>query len=224
MTHIAPSSRLSRPFLSQLLWVAKRHGAGRFRDAQGRLHHAQHPGPPLIFLGRLEGQGSLARLAAICTTLPDPPHAVGSLRPCLPNLGRALPSPVSMASQQVGFDRSEEILAIDTPLGVTIDAHSTTILTIELASERSAQTCKAHWTTRQAHRFDGLGLASDRGKGGVAGSHAAGPEALGGGGVLPGVARPLPRPASLGDPRLARPCPGTRGRSTMAARHKRGHV
>jgi len=178
MTHIAPSYRISRTFLSQLLLVARLHLAGLFREETCLLHNDQHQGQHLIFLWRLEGKGSLARMAAICKTLPYHPHAVGSLSHCLHNVGRALPSPVLMASKQVVLSLSDAIFAIDTPIVVTIDAHSTTILTIELASDRSAKTWKAHCTPLKDHRFDGIGMASDRGTGVVAGSQAAGQEAL----------------------------------------------
>ena len=116
MTHIAPSSCLSRTFLSQRLWVATRHVAGLFREEPCLLQHDQHPGQPRIVLWRREGQGALARMAAIGTTLPYHPHAVGALRPCLHHVGSALPSPGWMASQHVVLSRSDAMCAIDTPL------------------------------------------------------------------------------------------------------------
>src|SRR5947208_13279046 len=59
------------------------------------------------------------------------------------------------------------------PILVTIDARSTTILKIELASDRSAETWKAHFEALEQHRFFSLGMASDRGLGLVAGYQAA---------------------------------------------------
>jgi hypothetical protein len=61
---------------------------------------------------------------------------------------------------------------------VTIDARSTTILNIELASERSAETWKAHCEALEAHHFCSLGLASDRATGLMAGYQAACDRAL----------------------------------------------
>jgi hypothetical protein len=52
---------------------------------------------------------------------------------------------------------------------VTIDAQSTAILTIELASDRSADTWKAYFEALEDHQCFSLGMASDRGKGVVAG-------------------------------------------------------
>ena len=52
---------------------------------------------------------------------------------------------------------------------LTIDAQSTAILKIELASDRSAETWRAHFEALENHDFVSLGLASDRGQGLVAG-------------------------------------------------------
>ena len=71
------------------------------------------------------------------------------------------------------FYLSDEIFAIHAPILVTIDACSTTILNIELASDRSADTWRAHFEALENHQFFSLGLASDRGLGLVAGYQAA---------------------------------------------------
>jgi hypothetical protein len=60
---------------------------------------------------------------------------------------------------------------------VTIEAQSTAILKIQLASDRSAPTWQAHFEDLGHHRFDSIGMASDRGVGLVAGYHAACPDA-----------------------------------------------
>jgi Transposase len=56
---------------------------------------------------------------------------------------------------------------------VTIEAQSTAILKIQLASDRSAQTWKAHFEDLGEHRFHSIGMASDRGVGLVAGYQSA---------------------------------------------------
>ena len=78
-----------------------------------------------------------------------------------------------MPHQKVVFYLSDEIFAIRAPILVTIDAQSTTILKIELASDRSAQTWETHFNDLGAHRFHSLGMASDRGVGLKAGYQAA---------------------------------------------------
>jgi hypothetical protein len=71
------------------------------------------------------------------------------------------------------FYLSDEIFAIRAPILVTIDAQSTAILKIELASDRSAKTWETHFKDLGAHRFHSLGMASDRGVGLKAGYQAA---------------------------------------------------
>jgi hypothetical protein len=78
-----------------------------------------------------------------------------------------------MPSQTFVFYLSDEIFAIHAPILVTIDARSTMILNIELASDRSAETWRAHFEALEDHQFVSLGMASDRGLGLVAGYQAA---------------------------------------------------
>src|SRR6266851_2727899 len=70
-----------------------------------------------------------------------------------------------MPSKKWGFYLSDEIFAIPAPILVTIDARSTTILNIELASDRSADTWSAHVAALEDHQCFSLGMASDRGLG-----------------------------------------------------------
>jgi hypothetical protein len=116
-------------------------------------------------------------LSAIFTYLQYQPNAVGSLRERFQASGRALPSTLSMTESKVVLYLSDEIFARHQPLLVPIEAHSTASLTIHLASDRSAQTWKAHGDDLGEHRFHSIGMASDRGVGLVAGSHAACPDA-----------------------------------------------
>ena len=78
-----------------------------------------------------------------------------------------------MAEHKVVFYLSDEIFARHQPILVTIEAQSTAILKIQLASDRSAETWKAHFDDLGDHRFHSIGMASDRGLGLVAGYHAA---------------------------------------------------
>src|SRR5262249_15141151 len=59
------------------------------------------------------------------------------------------------------------------PIVLTIDAQSTTMLTIERASDRSAATWGEHFAALAQHHCVSLGMASDRGLDRVAGSQAA---------------------------------------------------
>jgi len=78
-----------------------------------------------------------------------------------------------MPQQTVVFYLSDEVFAIRHPILVTIEAQSTAILKIELASDRSAETWQAHFADLGAHRFHSIGMASDRGVGLSAGYRAA---------------------------------------------------
>ena len=82
-----------------------------------------------------------------------------------------------MAERTVVFYLSDEIFARHQPILVTIEAQSTAILKIQLASERSAETWKAHFDDLGEHRFHSIGMASDRGLGLMVGYHAACPDA-----------------------------------------------
>jgi len=127
----------------------------------------------LLLLLRLEGTCSILSIASILQALEYHPNSVGYLRQCFPRSGQALPSPLSMPSPTLVFSLSDEIFALYAPILVTIDARSTAILTIELASDRSAETWRAHFEALEDHQCSSLGLASERGLGLVAGYHAA---------------------------------------------------
>jgi len=78
-----------------------------------------------------------------------------------------------MAAPTVVLYLSDEIFARHQPILVTIEAQSTAIVKIQLAAERSAEIGQAHCDDLGHHRFHRIGMASDRGRGLVAGSHAA---------------------------------------------------
>ena len=122
---------------------------------------------------RLEGTCSLLSIAAIVKALEYHPNSVGYLSQFFHSAGQALPSTLVMPSKTLVFYISDEIFAIHAPILVTIDARSTTILNIKLASDRSADTWRAHFEALENHQFVSLGLASDRGLGLVAGYRAA---------------------------------------------------
>ena len=129
---------------------------------------------------RLEGNCSLLRLSAILNALEYHPKAVGDLSQFFHSAGQTLPSTLLMPSKTWVFSLSDTIFAIQAPILVTIDARSTTILNLELAADRSAETWKAHFAALENHPFVSLGLAADRGLGLMAGYQAACDLAVGG--------------------------------------------
>src|SRR5262249_36928704 len=168
---------ISRTFLYQLLWAANLQLETLFSDQPPHVPDAQLLFEPLILLLRLEGKCSIPSLASILKYFQYQPNSVGYLSECFQHYGRPVPSTLAMEEHAVVFYLSDEIFARHQPILVTIEAQSTAILKIQLASDRSAETWKAHFDDLGAHRFHSIGMASDRGFGLVAGYHPAGPDA-----------------------------------------------
>ncbi len=172
MTEIAREYNISREFLYNLAHAANLHlemifSVGRPLNQEDRRHLEQ-----LVLLLRLEGKCSIPSISSILRALEHHPSSVGFLSQFLQRCGSSIPSALSMASQKTVFYLSDEIFAINAPILITIDAQSTAILKIELASDRSADTWKAHFENLEDHQFHSLGMASDRGSGVVAGYEA----------------------------------------------------
>lgn len=169
MTEIANTYLISRTFLYQLILAANLQLKILFSDEkllfQKDHQHFEH----LLLLLRLEGNCSLLSISSILKALQYPPNSVGYLSQFFQSAGQALPSTLLMPSKKVVFYLSDEIFAIHVPILLTIDAQSTAILNIELASDRSAETWRAHFEALENHYFVSLGMASDRGRGLVAG-------------------------------------------------------
>src|SRR6266481_4969235 len=136
MTQIAQSYHISRTFLYQLLVAAHLQLHILFSEEQRRVPNAQPHVEQLVLLLRLEGRCSIPSISSILKHLGHQPNSLGYLSAWLQRSGRLLPSTLSMASKKWGFYLSDEIFAIQAPILVTIDAPSTTILNIELASDR----------------------------------------------------------------------------------------
>lgn len=172
MTEIAKAYQISRTFLYQLLFVANLQLETLFSEEK-RLFQKDHQHfEHLLLLLRLEGHCSLLSISAILQALDYQPHSIGYLSHFYQSVGQALPSTLMMPSPKWVFYLSDELFAIHTPILVTIDARSTAILNIELAADRSAETWQAHFEALEQHQFVSLGLASDRGRGLVAGYQA----------------------------------------------------
>src|SRR5712691_5848607 len=173
MTQIAQEYHISRTFLYQLIWAANFQLETLFSDQKPQVQDSQPLFEPFILLLRLEGKCSMPSLSSILKYFQYQPNSVGYLSACFQHYGAALPSTLAMAERTVVFYLSDEIFARHQPILVTIEAQSTAILKIQLASERSAETWKAHFDDLGDHRFHSIGMASDRGLGLVAGYHAA---------------------------------------------------
>ena len=173
MTHIAKYYQISRTFLYQLLLAAHLQLEVLFSDEKLLFQKDHRHLEQLLLLFRLEGKCSLLSIASIVKALEYHPNSVGYLSQFFHSAGQVLPSTLLMPSKTWVFYLSDEIFAIHAPILVTIDARSTAILNIELASERSAETWKAHFEALEEHHFFSLGMASDRATGLMAGYQAA---------------------------------------------------
>ena len=173
MTQIAKSYQISRTFLYQLLLMANLRLETLFSDEKLLFQKDHQHLDQLLLLLRLEGKCSLLSISAILKALEYHPHSVGYLSQFFQSAGQMLPSTLLMPSKTLVFYLSDEIFALHVPIFLTIDARSTTILNIELASDRSAETWRAHFDALEEHQFFSLGMASDRGLGLVAGYQAA---------------------------------------------------
>src|SRR6266446_5586771 len=173
MTQIAQEYHISRTFLYQLIWAANLQLETLFSDQKPQVQDFQPLFEPFILLLRLEGKCSIPSLSSILKYFQYQPNSVGYLSACFQHYGTALPSTLAMAERTEVFYLSDEIFARHQPILVTIEAQSTAILKIQLASDRSAQTWKAHFEDLGEHRFHSIGMASDRGVGLVAGYQSA---------------------------------------------------
>src|SRR6266567_2596409 len=173
MTHIAQDYHISRTFLYQLMWAANLQLETLFSEQKPQVQDSPPLFEPFILLWRLEGKCSLPSLSSLLKYFQYQPNSVGYLSECFQHYGAALPSTLAMAEHTVVFSLSAEIFARHQPILVTIEARSTAILKMQLASERSAETWKAHFDDLDAHRFASIGMASDRGRGLVAGYQSA---------------------------------------------------
>src|SRR5437899_9530260 len=177
MTQIAQDYHISRTFLYQLIWAANLQLETLFSDQQPHVQDSQPLLEPFILLLRLEGKCSLPSLASRLQYFQYQPNSVGYLSECFQHYGAALPSTLAMAERTVVCYLRDAIFARHQPSLVTIEAPSMAMLKMQRASDRSAETWKAHCDDLGEHRFHSIGMASDRGLGLMVGYHAACPDA-----------------------------------------------
>ena len=173
MTQMAQDYHISRTFLYQLSWAAKHHLEELFSDPQYLIEPSDFLLEPWILVLRLEGQCSIPSISSIFKHFDYQPSSVGYLSQYLKDYGRSVPSTLRVAEKKMVFYLSDEIFAIGVPILVTLEAQSTAILKIELASDRSAETWEAHFKDLDKHLFHSIGMASDRGVGLMTGYQAA---------------------------------------------------
>ena len=178
MTQIAQDYQISRTFLYQLTWSAQHHLEILFSDPQPVVTPPESLFEPLILLARLEGNCSIPSLSAILKRLAYRPNSIGYLSETFQAYGACVPSTLSVPQTQLVFYLSDELFALQSPILITLEAQSTAMLKIQLASDRCAPTWQTHFEDLRDHHFHSIGMASDRGVGLVAGYQAACQDAI----------------------------------------------
>jgi hypothetical protein len=178
MTELAQTYQISRTFLYQLTWAAQHQLEDLFSDSQQVVVPPESLFEPLMLLARLEGNCSIPSLSSILKRLEYRPNSIGYLSETFHAYGACVPSTLSMPQTQLVFYLSDELFALQSPILITLEAQSTAILKIQLASDRCAPTWQAHFEDLRDHQFQSIGMASDRGVGLVAGYQAACQDAI----------------------------------------------
>ena len=131
---------------------------------------------PLMVLLRLEGKCSISSISEILKALNYENNSQGMISQRLKEYGTILPSTLSSPEEHLVIFLSDEIFALGCPILVTIDPVSTAILKIELATNRTKDTWQNHYEELKLNQFVAKALASDRGKGIIAGFEAVYPQ------------------------------------------------
>ena len=108
---------------------------------------------PLILLARLEGHCSMPSLSAIFKRLAYRPNSIGYLSETFQAYGACVPSTLSVPQTQLVCYLSDALFALQSPILITLEAQSTAILKIQLASDRCAPTWQTHFEDLRDHHF-----------------------------------------------------------------------
>ena len=116
---------------------------------------------------RLEGRCSIGAISTIMKRFEIGPNATGTISEHLTYFGSLLPNTLSSTNneaQMVVF-LSDEIFSQNTPILITVDAHSSAILRIELTDSRKADQWKNHWQCLAENEIFAAYLVCDEGTG-----------------------------------------------------------
>ena len=165
MTRLALQYKISRTFLYQLVGLAMLCLNDMVRIdhpiATREIFDLKH----LIVLLRLEGKCSISSISDILNKMGYRSDSTGMVSQFLKSCGERLPETLTSTEDRHVIYLSDEIFAGDLPILITIDAQSTAILKIQLASNRQAKTWKAHFKQVEENHLISKALGSDRGIG-----------------------------------------------------------
>jgi len=165
MSRLALHYDISRTFLYQMVGTALLYlnmlfsieNSERLSD-MNELNH-------LIVLHSDEGKCSISSISEILDFQDLSPCSTGMISERLKHYGTHLPSTLKSKEPCNVNYLSDEIFANDRPILITLEPKSTTILKMQLASNRCADTWKKHFKELFYNQYHSVGLASDRGKG-----------------------------------------------------------
>lgn len=129
---------------------------------------------------RLEGRCSIEAISTIMNRFQIGLGSVGSISEYLAYFGSLSPNTLSTSDNEIQMVvfLSDEIFSKNTPILVTVDADSSAILRIELASSRKAEDWKRHWRCLEENGIFTAYLVCDEGKGLCAAREEALPEII----------------------------------------------
>jgi hypothetical protein len=164
ITRIAPSYRVSRLFVYNLLWQLMLLYELDVCDP-GSPEAIRKEVDRHILLLRLEGHCALERIAQILRQLGLPFSSVGYISQRLAAYAQALPQE-EWAEAQIVFLLCDEIFTRGQPILLTVEPRSLAILKIELVENREAETWKQHWDAlAEAGLLEQQTVVSDQGPG-----------------------------------------------------------
>lgn len=164
-TAIAQQYQVSRTFLYQLIWAAQLCLYELFNTQQLKVLANRLDLDSMIVLLRLECKASIASISEMLGKMGYPHDSIGMISECLKALGKSLGNTLHLDTDYMVFYLSDEIFASGSPILVTIDPVSTTILRIELSPNRKGETWALHYQAIKDQGIMPKGLGSDRGEG-----------------------------------------------------------
>jgi len=177
MTNLALQYDISRTFLYNLVGMAM-----LCLNDLVTVDPPETSSPPqfdidkVILLLRLEGKCSISSISNILKMMSYSKNSQGMTSELLTRYGRHLSATLSSDENHHIVYLADEIFASGLPVLITIDAMSTTILKIELASDRTAKTWEKHFQSIKENNYLSKGLGSDRGIGIIQGYQAVCPD------------------------------------------------
>jgi len=121
----------------------------------------------MMLLLRLEACSSIGATSSIMNRLDCELSSTGSISQTLSRIGRLLPTTLSTENGVTRYlvFASDEIFSKTTPILVTVDPCSSTLLRIELADSRKAEDWKRHFECLYENGLEAIYLVCDEGQG-----------------------------------------------------------